>query len=129
MFKGRPFVDFSSAWRESTIAAGVRWYRAKCNGVFHMGNHVAIPSNQIGNRCEDGAVIEVQQRGGWLAMSKETEGQQGYSSVARETLYALTFYLRRVVLTQRPANDSSRWWFLYDTALNASPNGLSFYME
>ncbi|CAL1675179.1 unnamed protein product [Lasius platythorax] len=31
----------------------------KCNEVFHMGNHVAIPSNQIGNRCEDGAVIEV----------------------------------------------------------------------
>lgn len=67
-----------------------------------MGNHVAIPSNQIGNRCEDGAVIEVQQCRGWLPMSKETEGQQGYSmSLERHSRSHSLFMSRRAHLTPR----------------------------
>lgn len=114
--------------RRDSDGSALTWRRTKCSGVFHMGNHVAIPSNQIGNRCEDGAVIEVQQCRGWLPMSKETVGQQGYSmSLERHSRSHILFMLHRAHPTPRKRRLGSG--FLCDIASNASPNGFSFYTD
>lgn len=90
-----------------TIATWVRWRRrTKCSRVFHMGNHVAIPSNQIGNRCEDDAQqwLKCSSAEGDCRCQRKPRDSRDVACRWRDT-HAFTFYLCCVVLIRHPAND------------------------